>query len=257
MQKMMPLHGASENGHHNIAYFLLTCGADVNAKHMYDWTPLHLVSRTGKSKVAEVLLDGGAMVNAQNDSDWTPLHMASQKGHLFVVKLLLDNGTDVNTKEADGETALHLAVFFDHLEVAQELLEDDADPWIKNKEGEMPLDLASKEHHHDIAELLELYRDLLEDRHPDVDPDKAQGKTVGSTRKSPIIATDLPPQVLPPTVERDEIWLFGLILYPLAEANTPAAIPLAVSSMIGGLPEPAQLTAKETNPEYWSAKKPL
>ena len=256
-QNMTPLHGASENGHHDIAHLLLTCGADVNAKHMYDWTPLHLASRTGKSEVAEVLLDGGAMVNAQNDSDWTPLHMASQKGYLVVVQLLLDNDADVNTKEADGETALHLAAFYGHLEVAQELLEDDADLWIENREGETPFNLASKERHHDIVELLELYRDLLEERHLDVDPDEAQGKTAGSSRKSPVIATDPPPQGLPPTVGQDKIWSFGSTLRPLTEANTPTVIPLAVSSTIGGLPESARLTTtKETNPEYRSAGQP-
>ena len=56
--------------------FLLTQGAEVNAKDKYGDTPLHNAAWTDASSTAKVLLDHGAEVNAKDNAGWTPLRYA-------------------------------------------------------------------------------------------------------------------------------------------------------------------------------------
>jgi ankyrin repeat protein len=78
-------------------------------------------SRYGEVDVAEFLVSKGADVNAKNDDGETVLMAAcdmeypegseppSQSGHYLVVKLLLARGSDINVKMKNGTTALTLA----------------------------------------------------------------------------------------------------------------------------------------------------
>ena len=89
---------------------LLTHGADVNVKDIYDVTPLHIAALSGSDKVAAAFLANGANVDAKDENNSTPLMMASLMNANKVVALLLAHGADVNSQSIDGNTPLLYAV---------------------------------------------------------------------------------------------------------------------------------------------------
>jgi len=105
-----PLHYAAQEGHKDVAAFLLASKADVNAKTKIGATPLHWAAFDGHKDVAGVLLANGTDVNAKDNDGNTPLYDAAFYGHKDVVELLLANKADVNARDNDGDTPLKVAV---------------------------------------------------------------------------------------------------------------------------------------------------
>ena len=84
-----PLHFAICNGHRDIAEYLISEGADINAKNNEGGqTPLHIAARNGQKDVVELLIAKGADVNALNNSGWMPLKLAENQGHTEIIELL-------------------------------------------------------------------------------------------------------------------------------------------------------------------------
>jgi hypothetical protein len=100
-----PLHKAAAEGHAEVAKFLITQGADVNAVGRNDDRPLHRAAFFGRKDVVELLLANGADIEARDRQDNTPLIRAATF-HTEVVQLLLDKGADVNARNVVGNTAL-------------------------------------------------------------------------------------------------------------------------------------------------------
>src|SRR5439155_21869874 len=128
-----------QNGHYEIARFLLDHGADPNQANTKGWTPLYLAvsnrdalttavpppSSDGAFDLITVLLDRGAdpnrrirahtEVHSANNSLWlkedgaTPLLRASLSGDLTVVQLLLAHGADPSIPTFDHTTPLMVA----------------------------------------------------------------------------------------------------------------------------------------------------
>jgi hypothetical protein len=97
-----PLHEACANGGPEIAAYLISKGADVNAreKSLGD-TPLHVVAfvaglksrHNDPVKIAEMLLSHGADANALNHDGETPLDVANrQERATDITKLLISKG---------------------------------------------------------------------------------------------------------------------------------------------------------------------
>ena len=77
-------------------------------------TPLHCATWKGHEEVAAFLLTAGAEVNAHNSNDhWgtTPLHAAAHANQAGIAQLLIDRGADVNAKDLNGMTPLHHTTF--------------------------------------------------------------------------------------------------------------------------------------------------
>jgi ankyrin repeat protein len=127
------LHTAAIYGRPEIASYLISAGADVNATDSQRATPLHVVgegagwsllgddveqSMQRTVATAKILLEAGADVHARDASDSTPLHQAAQYGLAGLAELLFDRGADVNARNARDETPLgkaETASFLDHL----------------------------------------------------------------------------------------------------------------------------------------------
>lgn len=71
-----PLHCAAWKGHREVVAFLLSAGADANARNENDhWgtTPLHAAAHANQAAIAELLIASGAEVNARDPNGRTPL----------------------------------------------------------------------------------------------------------------------------------------------------------------------------------------
>ncbi len=105
------LHIAALNGRKNVAEFLVSNQADVDALDERGETPLHLAASEGHKDVVELLLASNADVNAWDRDGWTPLHFAASKGYKDVAELLLASKADVNAKDnAGGTCRLHESI---------------------------------------------------------------------------------------------------------------------------------------------------
>ena len=70
-----PLHIASEKGHLEVAEMLIDFGnADVDVKDKNQFTPIYVASSEGHIDILELLLSTGANVNCKHIENWTPLH---------------------------------------------------------------------------------------------------------------------------------------------------------------------------------------
>ena len=101
-----PLHFASSKA---VAQILLTHGAYLHTKDLFNDIPLHIAARNGKAEVVEVLLDRGAWLHDTNFWGQTPLHYAADENRIEVVKILLARGADPKRQSANGLSALDLA----------------------------------------------------------------------------------------------------------------------------------------------------
>lgn len=89
------LHDAARSGDSERAKALLSKGADVNAKGLYDQTPLFFAADRGHVEVVKVLLAAGAKVNIKDTFyGMTPAARASMKKRYDVISLLLAAGAE-------------------------------------------------------------------------------------------------------------------------------------------------------------------
>jgi ankyrin repeat protein len=100
-----------------IVKFLVSEGADVNAKNSIDTTPLREAVFRRNIEVARFLISEGADVNAKNNVGATPLHFAARQNMPVFARLLVSNGADVNAGDNWGHTPLSLARDSGHTEM--------------------------------------------------------------------------------------------------------------------------------------------
>lgn len=92
--------------------------------NMPGWTPLIYAAFNGHAEVAAYLLTQGADIDARADNGFTALIAAARGGHEEVVVLLLERGAALNAKDDRGETAMDYALrngntrIFDRLRAA-------------------------------------------------------------------------------------------------------------------------------------------
>jgi ankyrin repeat protein len=86
-----PLHCATWKGHENVAEFLVTVGADVNAVNQnghWGTTPLHAAAHANQARIAQILLDNGANAKAKDMEGRTPMFHTTFHKAKAVAKLL-------------------------------------------------------------------------------------------------------------------------------------------------------------------------
>ncbi|UCE48728.1 MAG: ankyrin repeat domain-containing protein [Phycisphaerales bacterium] len=153
----MPLHCALCGGHKETVRFLLSKGADVNAKTTDERTPLCLAQTVD---MATLLITEGADARARVEFGHTVLHSAADQGDPQIVELLLARGANVDSKAKStnslwkGWTPLHVACNNGHKAVVETLLAKDVDINAKTDKGDTPMSLAKRNGHREVAELL-------------------------------------------------------------------------------------------------------
>ncbi|HBY05414.1 MAG: hypothetical protein UV38_C0003G0107 [candidate division TM6 bacterium GW2011_GWE2_42_60] len=103
-----PLHRASQHGFIDIAEYLISQGADVNAQDEHLKTPIF--DALNYPEFVKLLLKHGAKINAKHEDGSTPLHYAlTLDSHPHAPKLLIDSGADIYARDNDGYTPLSCA----------------------------------------------------------------------------------------------------------------------------------------------------
>ena len=102
------LHIAAAYGHVECCRVLLDCGADVEAKDMYERTPLMYATTC---EVVKLLLSRGANVNTRDQQGWTALHYCAISSLVKrCVGELVSAGASVTAEDILGETPLKVLI---------------------------------------------------------------------------------------------------------------------------------------------------
>ncbi len=103
-------------GHYDVAEYLATAGAPINApaRNGLKAAPIHSAASAGHTRIVTMLLKHGADANVREQSGYTALHAAAQNGDPDTVRALLLGGADLTLKSDDGKTALDIAMDAGH-----------------------------------------------------------------------------------------------------------------------------------------------
>jgi ankyrin repeat protein len=113
-----PLIAAASGSHAEMVAFLLSQGAEVNARDPEGYTALFYAANNSQNEdandttlpVVTILLNQGAKVDACGNDGSTPLMWAAGKGETRVCETLLNSGADVNAVDNSGKSPLLHAV---------------------------------------------------------------------------------------------------------------------------------------------------
>ena len=117
-------------------------------------TPLARAAGRGRRDIARYLLSKGAKVNARTTDGETALMEAVKGGYDDIVTLLLAAGADIKARDARGNTPFSIACFGARLEIADALIERGADPNEVDGNGFTPLLGASSMGNEDVVRYL-------------------------------------------------------------------------------------------------------
>jgi ankyrin repeat protein len=140
-----------------MAGYLISRGAEPNAKTPDGNTALHFAVTTGKIGLVRLLLQKGASVNIRNNCGSTPLHAAVSEW-IFpdIVEYLIQNGASPSAQDKSGYTPLHIIRQRgdDGVRAAEILLRNGGDPLIRARNGDMASHTAIKRGNWAIFKLL-------------------------------------------------------------------------------------------------------
>ena len=109
-------------------------GASVSVKG-HGMEPLHVACDKGHLDIAQWLHSAGASLDATDNRECIPLHNACSRGHLGIAQWLHGAGASLNTTDCQGYTPLHFACWDGHLDIAQWLCSVGADATLKTNAG--------------------------------------------------------------------------------------------------------------------------
>lgn len=98
-----PLHVAVIRNQKDVVNWLLTEGANIEARDLRGETPLHVATNKLNVPMINLLLLKGANINSQSQMGLTPLHLAATDGRpesLDVAKFLLEKGANRDLKDS-------------------------------------------------------------------------------------------------------------------------------------------------------------
>lgn len=159
---------AARYGSLNAARYLISAGANVNARTPAGETALMLASYFSEESrssdgsgahesVLRALVEAGASLENE-PHNYTPLAYAAYQGHDRIVRYLIERGARVDG-DADGgvvyvNTPLMMAAIQGHMDTALWLLRAGADPRVRVYLGGTASELAQKNNHRNILTVL-------------------------------------------------------------------------------------------------------
>jgi ankyrin repeat protein len=149
---MTPLQYAVSKGHTEMVKFLISKGAEVDAKDLEGMTALICAAVHGYTEVINTLLSAGAKPDIEDKRGHTALLYVAALGNIDSVKLLLAAKANPNADKAGG--LLCWAGPLRHPGCVKLLLEAGAKPDIKQNDGQTPLLTAIERGYYDSAVLL-------------------------------------------------------------------------------------------------------
>ncbi len=129
-------------------------GDDINGRNSVGNTVLHLAAEQGHEEIAAWLIDNGANAALGNHRGWTPLHYAARYGNNEIARLLLERGADVNARHVDGDTPLHLAAAYNRGDIVRLLIDAGANAAVRGAWEYTPLDWAQRLGYNALSEQL-------------------------------------------------------------------------------------------------------
>jgi ankyrin repeat protein len=151
-----PIHFAAYYGHYDAVLFLLSNGADIDAKDAAGTTALHATAWTGNAELFQMLLKKGANSSIQDYDGWSVAIYAKLQGHDSISRLLLKN-SDGDTETLLKAYTLRHAAKLGKLDTILDMLsEDQAAKLDETKEMFLDETLmgAAEGGHDELAEML-------------------------------------------------------------------------------------------------------
>lgn len=109
-------------------------------ENYYHWTPLHYAARKGRLNIARFLFSKGAEIDAVTTNYSTPLMIASSQCQFEVVNFLLDSGANIDFQNINRRTCLHFAVLNYNFNIVELLYRRGANRTIIDVANRTPLD---------------------------------------------------------------------------------------------------------------------
>ncbi|KAL5258680.1 hypothetical protein ACHWQZ_G009221 [Mnemiopsis leidyi] len=149
------LHEAAQNNHPEIAEFLISKGASVDALKQGDWTPLMLAAEKQNLEIVELLVKYGADVTLTNKDGWNAFHIAARSGKVEVLEYLYSLDSElIETVSKNGRTPLHSAALNNCPEATSWLLQRGMSPNVADSSGLTPLMDGARMGHEKVCEIL-------------------------------------------------------------------------------------------------------
>lgn len=117
------LNGAVLAGDLERIRFLLSKGADVNARDGLGQYLIHIAAEQRDMDVIAELLDEGADIEARDNDGWTPLMHAAAQDNVPAVQLLASRKANINATTPDGYSALAYALADGRFAAAKALID--------------------------------------------------------------------------------------------------------------------------------------
>lgn len=126
-QGATPVHWAAYGGQvHVLQYLFDSPGFSPNERNRNNVTPLHWAAYQGHRDAVDYLISRGAEIDARDDDGRTPLLVAAAMGQKDVVDYLIQKCADINVVDKKGDTPLSVAIRRGKLEIVKMLIDNGA-----------------------------------------------------------------------------------------------------------------------------------